>query len=89
LVAQNDRTTASINTLADIFKKRGVPHRMVIYAPFTPQQTGGPATAPGHMVFSAQGTNVWERDVLEFLGRYLGATSAETPGGAAPAKSHE
>jgi dienelactone hydrolase len=89
LVAQNDRTTASITTLADIFTKRGVPHRMVIYEPFTPQQAGGAAPAPGHLVFSAQGTQVWERDVLEFLGRYLGATSTGTPSGADPAKSQQ
>jgi dienelactone hydrolase len=87
LVAQNDRTTASIITLAEIFKKRGVPHRMVVYEPFTPQQAGGAITAPGHMVFSAQGTHVWERDVLEFLGRYLGATSMGAPSGAGPATS--
>jgi len=89
LVAQNDRTTASITTLAEIFKKRGVPHRMVIYEPFTPQQMGGAAIAPGHMVFSAQGMYVWERDVLEFLGHYLGATSTGTPGGAEPTKSQQ
>jgi dienelactone hydrolase len=89
LVAQNDRTTASITTLADIFTKRGVPHRMVIYEPFAPQQAGGAATAPGHMVFSAQGTQVWERDVLEFLGRYLGVTSTGTPSRAEPAKSQQ
>jgi dienelactone hydrolase len=87
LVAQNDRTTASITTLADIFKQRGVPHRVVIYPPFTPLQ-GGRATAPGHRVFSDEGAGVWERDVLEFLGRYLGATSKGTPGGGPdPAKS--
>src|SRR5262245_789196 len=89
LVAQNDRTTASITTLAEIFKKRGVPHRMVIYEPFTPQQEDGAAIAPGHLVFSAQGTHVWERDVLEFLGRYLGATSTGTPSGAEPAQSQQ
>ena len=44
LVAQNDRTTDSITTLAEIFKKRGVPHRMVIYEPFTPQPTDGVVT---------------------------------------------
>jgi dienelactone hydrolase len=87
LVAQNDRTTASITTLADIFKKRGVPHRMVLYEPYTPPQAGGAAIAPGHLVFSAQGMHVWERDVLEFLGRYLGAPSTGTPSGAEPAKS--
>jgi dienelactone hydrolase len=89
LVAQNDRTTASITTLADIFTKRGVPHRMVIYEPFTPPQAGGAAIAPGHLVFSAQGTQVWERDVIEFLGRYLGATSTGTPSGADPMKSQQ
>jgi dienelactone hydrolase len=89
LVAQNDRTTASITTLADIFTKRGVPHRMVIYEPFTPQQVSRTAPAPGHMVFSAQGMHVWERDVLEFLGRYLGATSTGTPSGAEPAQSQQ
>ena len=87
LVAQNDRTTASVTTLADIFQQRGVPHRLVIYQPFTPPR-GGTATAPGHRVFSDEGTGVWERDVLEFLGRYLGATSKGAPGGGPdPAKS--
>src|SRR5262249_1845734 len=43
LVAQNDRTTASITTLADIFKKRGVPYPLGIYAPFTPPQAGWPS----------------------------------------------
>ena len=71
LVAQNDRTTASITTIAEVFAKRGVQHRMVIYEPFTPQRAG--AAAPGHAVFSDQGMDVWKADVLEFLGRYLGA----------------
>jgi dienelactone hydrolase len=71
MVAKNDRTTSSVTTLADIFKKRGVPYRAVIYEPFTPAQ-GSRAAAPGHAVFSAQGVSVWERDVVEFLGRYLG-----------------
>ena len=69
LVAQNDRTTGSITTLAEIYKQRGVPHRMVLYEPFTPQRAG--AAAPGHAVFSDQGLEVWKADVLEFLGTYL------------------
>ena len=84
LVAQNDRTTDSITTLGEIFKKRSVPHRMVIYEPFTPQKADGTATvgsrfnsAPGHLVFEAQGMHVWEKDVLEFLARYLGAASTK------------
>jgi dienelactone hydrolase len=69
MVAANDRTTSSITTLADIYKARGIPHRAVIYEPFTPTQ-GRPA-APGHAVFSAQGTAVWEADVVQFLDRHL------------------
>jgi dienelactone hydrolase len=96
LVAQNDRTTDSIISLGEIFKKRGVPHRMVIYEPFTPPQAGGIVTvgipfntAPGHEVFRAQGMHVWERDVLEFLARYLGAASTGAPTGADPARSQQ
>jgi dienelactone hydrolase len=82
MVAQNDRTTDSITTLAEIYKKRGVPHRMVIYEPFTPQSTARAATeAPGHDVFRAHGVHVWEKDVLEFLARYLGAASTGAHGG--------
>jgi carboxymethylenebutenolidase len=69
MAAKNDRTTSSITTLSDIFKKRNVPHQLVIYEPFTPSQAGG--AAPGHAIFSSQGASVWEKDVLEFLGRYL------------------
>lgn len=74
MVAQNDRTTDSITTLGETLKQRGVPHRVVIYDPFTPQQaSAGFNTAPGHSIFTVQGMHLWERDVLEFLGRYLGA----------------
>jgi dienelactone hydrolase len=82
MVAQNDRSTESITTLGKIFKKRGVPHRVIVYGPFTPQQVSYPDefnTAPGHEVFRAQGVHVWEKDVLEFLGRYLGAASNKPP----------
>jgi dienelactone hydrolase len=71
LVAQNDATTASITTLAQILDKRGIAQRTVIYPPFTPVR--GRFAAPGHAVFSSQGVAVWEKDVVEFLGRYLGA----------------
>lgn len=69
-VASNDRTTDSITTLAAILEERRVPNRAIVYPPFTPH-SGGLRIAPGHLLFSAQGTAVWERDVLEFLGRYL------------------
>src|SRR5262249_8744252 len=77
-VAENDRTTDSITTLAEIFKGRGVPHRMVIYEPFTPQPADGAVavgfnTAPGHEVFrAAQGVHVWGKGVLRLLARYPG-----------------
>ncbi len=73
MVAKNDRTTASITTLAGIFEKRGAPHRMVIYEPFTPS-IQGPAPAPGHLIFSSQGASIWESDVVQFLDRYLKKT---------------
>jgi dienelactone hydrolase len=76
MVANNDRTTSSVTTLADIFEKRGVPHRTIIYKSFAPTQGYG-GGAPGHAVFSAQGVSVWESDVVQFLGRYLSASVSE------------
>jgi dienelactone hydrolase len=69
MVAKNDRTTSSVTTLADIFKKRDAPHKLVIYEAFTPSQPG--RVAPGHALFSSQGASLWEKDVIEFLGHYL------------------
>jgi len=86
MVARNDRTTLSITTLAEVFKKRGVPHRVIIYEPFTPSQ-GTRVAAPGHAVFSAQGANVWEGDVVHFLGRYLGASALDREDGSAAPKA--
>ncbi|PYM70471.1 MAG: hypothetical protein DME03_21005 [Candidatus Rokuibacteriota bacterium] len=75
-VAENDRTTDSITTVAKILEKRGVPHRMVIYPPFTAATTSSFGTgAPGHMVFAERGMSVWSADALEFLGRYLTGTT--------------
>jgi carboxymethylenebutenolidase len=72
-VAENDRTTASITTVGAILERRGVTHRTVVYAPFLPSRDG--TLAPGHLLFSVQGLSVWQGDVLEFLGRHLGATT--------------
>jgi dienelactone hydrolase len=69
-VAKNDRTTASITTLAEIYDQRGVPQRTIIYQSFTPSK-GSRGLAPGHAIFSAQGANIWTQDVVEFLNRYL------------------
>jgi dienelactone hydrolase len=72
-VAENDRTTASITALGAILQRRGVAHRTVIYASFVPPPQPSAAGAPGHRLFSAQGVDIWQRDVLEFLDRYLRA----------------
>ena len=69
MVAENDRTTLSITTLAERFETRHVTHRTVIFEAFTPLL--GNYQAPGHALFSAQGASVWEQDVISFLGRYL------------------
>ncbi len=76
MVAQNDRTTESITTVGEIYNRRGVPHRAVIYEAFVPQGAASD-TPPGHRVFSAEGVHVWEKDVLEFLGRYLAIKTTE------------
>jgi len=70
MVAENDVTTQSITTLADIFKRRDMPYRLAVYPPFTPAR-GDVSHGPGHRIFSAQGMNLWKSDVLEFLDRYL------------------
>ena len=88
MVAKNDRTTLSITTIAEIFKTRGVPYGMVIYEPFTPAQ-GIRVAAPGHALFSEQGARVWESDLVQFLGRYLGATVSDKRDGAAAPKTQQ
>ena len=70
MVAQNDRTTASVTTPAGIFGKRGVPHRLVVYEPFALPGHAG-AEAAGHALFSAQGMSRWENDVVQFLDLHL------------------
>jgi hypothetical protein len=76
-VAENDRTTDSITTVAKILDKRGIPHRVVIYPPFTAATPLSFGTgAPGHMVFAERGMSVWSADALGFLGRYLTGTAS-------------
>jgi len=88
MVAKNDRTTLSITTLAEIFKTRDIPHRMVIYEPFTPVQ-GIRVAALGHALFSEQGASVWESDLVQFLGRYLGVIVSDKRDGAAAPKAQQ
>jgi dienelactone hydrolase len=79
MVGKNDRTTRSITTPAEVFKARNIPYRTVIYEPFTPARATNVA-APGHALFSEQGTSVWEADVVQFLGRYLLTTVPDQEG---------
>ena len=73
MVAQNDATTASITTIADVLRRHNPATEMIIYPPFTPS---GPALAPGHATFSAQGTAIWENDIRSFFAKYLGGGTA-------------
>lgn len=73
MVAQNDATTASITTIADVLRRHNPATEMIIYPPFTPS---GPAPAPGHATFSAQGTAIWKNDVQSFFAKYLGGGTA-------------
>jgi alpha-beta hydrolase superfamily lysophospholipase len=70
LVAKNDRTTASITSVADVFKRRGTTHRQIIYEPRASQH-GDASIEFGHRLFAAQGAQIWETDVLEFLERHV------------------
>ncbi|HYS76005.1 MAG TPA: alpha/beta fold hydrolase [Burkholderiales bacterium] len=69
-VAKNDRTTESVTTLAKQLQDRGMPHKLILYEPFTragEEFMGG----PGHRIFSRGGMNIWRNDVVEFLDQYL------------------
>lgn len=63
MVAENDRTTAPITTLAKIFQDRNHSHQVKIYPPFR---------SDGHQIFGQEGLHVWRDDFLNFLSSYLG-----------------
>jgi dienelactone hydrolase len=66
MVAENDRTTRSVKVVVEEAKKHGSRAALIVYPAFKPQQNPG-GVAPGHMIFSAQGGQIWERDLKEFL----------------------
>lgn len=70
MVAQNDRTTDSVKTVVHEAEKHGATTKLVVYPPFEPKDAGG--IAPGHLIFSKEGCQIWEADVKEFLAKYLG-----------------
>ena len=71
MVAQNDRTTASITALAGALQARNPATELIIYPPFIPSRNPR-NTAPGHLIFSEQGAAIWENDVRSFFAKYLG-----------------
>ena len=71
MVAENDRTTESVQAVVQEVEKHGGTARLIVYPAFMPRREAG-AAAPGHMIFGVEGWRIWERDVKEFLGKYLG-----------------
>ena len=70
MVAKNDRTTESVKSVVHEAQKHGAAAKFIEYPEFKPQDAAG--VAPGHMIFGREGWKIWEGDVIEFLGRYLG-----------------
>jgi dienelactone hydrolase len=71
MVAENDRTTESVKAVVREAEQHGVAAKLISYPAFTPRENPGPV-APGHMIFGREGWRIWERDVKEFFGKYLG-----------------
>ena len=69
MVAENDRTTQSVKAVVEEAQKHGGNAKLIVYPVFTPRERSD--VAPGHMIFSAQGAQLWQRDVKEFLAAYL------------------
>jgi dienelactone hydrolase len=71
MVAENDRTTESVRAVVREAEQHGMVAKLVVYPAFTPRENAG-VVAPGHMLFGREGWRIWEADVKEFLGNYLG-----------------
>ncbi|HEY6944393.1 MAG TPA: alpha/beta fold hydrolase [Candidatus Acidoferrum sp.] len=70
MVAENDRTTESVRAVVREAEAGGATAKLIVYPAFRPQDARG--VAPGHMIFGREGWRIWEKDVKEFLGKYLG-----------------
>jgi hypothetical protein len=73
LVAQNDSTTAAVQSVCDAARAHGAAAELIIYPPFTPKGSAGPA--PGHLLFTPEGFQIWRNDVFAFLRKNLGGQS--------------
>jgi dienelactone hydrolase len=78
LVAENDATTEAVAATCNATKSLGRPAALIVYPPFIPAQNAN-GLAPGHLVFTAEGVGIWQKDVLAFLAKHLGREG--TPGG--------
>lgn len=70
MVAKNDRTTESVKAVVHETEAHGATAKLIVYPPFNPHDAAG--VAPGHLIFGREGWQVWEEDVKQFLGKYLG-----------------
>jgi carboxymethylenebutenolidase len=68
--AENDATTEAVSALDQVMAAARLPHKMVIYPPFTPANTSAPV-APGHLLFSGEGLAIWGPDAIAFFDDYL------------------
>jgi dienelactone hydrolase len=68
--AQNDAAPEAMPTLSQVMDAAGLPHRLIMYPPFTPTAQEA-AVAPGHLLFSAEGLTIWGRDAIGFFYAYL------------------
>jgi dienelactone hydrolase len=73
--AANDRTTESVKAVVQEMQKRHIPAKLIVYPPYLPPESPG-HIAPGHLIFAAPGAHVWETDLKQFLGQYLGGSVA-------------
>jgi len=71
MAAENDATTENAKQICAAVKAHGGTADVIIYPPFTPKTPPGGDIAPGHMIFSGQGVDLWSQDVLAFLAKYL------------------
>ena len=69
MAAKNDATTENATQICGAVKRHGVEADVILYPPFTP--TTPVPIAPGHMIFSQQGVDLWSKDALAFLARHL------------------
>jgi len=68
--AENDAAPEAQPTLSQVMDASRLPHRLIMYPPFTPSAPQ-PHIAPGHLIFSAEGAQIWGRDATAFLDGYL------------------